>query len=184
MTKENIEVVVIVICAAFVVFVFIMLLLIKLGIIGHKSPLGSVNKIHINGGMNVDFMSGRSADIGLTGFGENSLGTVVVGVENEGGLNIIFENVITGMTFSGVLIDRLIVGRKFDNNYSNLEISDDKSISKLHIEVIRDKNLVYIRDLGSTNHTWINGNYLTDITNVYSGDIIRLGNSEYRIYIT
>ena len=185
MTKEDLEIVIIVACAAVVVLVFIVAPLIRLGIIGHRDPENSMGKVHINEGMNVDFMSGRSAEIGLNGFGENRLGTVVVGLESAGGLNITLENVITGLQFSGVLMDRLVFGRKNNQQiWGYVEVSDDSSISKLHMEMIREGNSVYVRDLGSSNHTWINGNYLTDMADVYSGDIIRMGNSEYRIYIT
>lgn len=59
----------------------------------------------------------------------------------------------------------------------------EKGVSRLHIKIIRKHELVYVRDVGSTNGTMHNGKFL--VTNspqvLRSGDELRLGTMVIRV---
>jgi pSer/pThr/pTyr-binding forkhead associated (FHA) protein len=63
------------------------------------------------------------------------------------------------------------LGRNAENDFS----IDDASVSGSHCEVILSDGVVRLRDLGSTNGTFVNGAAVTD-ANLYDGEQIQLGN--------
>ena len=183
--NENTGVIIIIIGIAIIIFLLIILLLIKVGVLGENKQTYAVKKVYVKDGKDIDYMSGGTREMGLNGFWEDKSETLVVGVTGKYRyLTIEFENTATGKVFSGTLAKMLIVGRKNVNNTSGyLEVTDDNTISKNHAEISLYGSEVFIRDLGSTNHTWVNGYYITELTRVNSGDIVRLGNSDYKINI-
>jgi EAL domain-containing protein (putative c-di-GMP-specific phosphodiesterase class I) len=56
----------------------------------------------------------------------------------------------------------------------------DPRVSQLHAEIFQDRDDIYIRDLASTNGTFVNGNKVTEPTLLRSGDVIRLAVAEFR----
>ncbi len=90
------------------------------------------------------------------------------------------------MTLTGVnngdykiapLRDRTTFGRRKTNDV----IFSDISISGEHGFIIVEKDKVYILDNDSTNGTYINGKRIKEKTEINSGDVITLGQMEYRI---
>jgi EAL domain-containing protein (putative c-di-GMP-specific phosphodiesterase class I) len=61
-----------------------------------------------------------------------------------------------------------------------LSISEE-SISRYHAEIFSDSNFLWIRDLGSTNGTFVNGQRLEHGTVLKSGDVLHFGHSEFRV---
>jgi len=57
----------------------------------------------------------------------------------------------------------------------------DSQTSRQHAEILLENNTWLIRDLGSTNGTWVNGQKITQITELESGDRIVLGRHQFRI---
>ena len=54
---------------------------------------------------------------------------------------------------------------------------DDLSVSRFHMQLyIKDENTVIAIDLGSTNGTYINGNKITQPTQLNFLDILKVGN--------
>jgi DNA-binding CsgD family transcriptional regulator len=70
-----------------------------------------------------------------------------------------------------------VIGRSKD---CNLTLSS-KEISREHAEILRLGTSLMIRDVGSTNGTFINNNRITQSTSIRNGDIIHFGNIEFRI---
>ena len=67
----------------------------------------------------------------------------------------------------------LNIGRNATNNV----ILDDKMVSRQHAQlIILDNGQVVIKDLGSSNGTFVNGNKITEY-NLKAGDIVKCGNS-------
>jgi hypothetical protein len=65
------------------------------------------------------------------------------------------------------------IGRNATNNV----ILDDKMVSRQHAQlIILDNGQVVIKDLGSSNGTFVNGNKISEY-NLKAGDIVKCGNS-------
>lgn len=96
--------------------------------------------------------------------------------------SVTLKNLQTGKRFSYVLKNSFIVGRV--KEFSDLQITtDDKYISGKHVRFINENGDVYIEDLHSKNGTKLNGKRISSITRIKSGDILRVGRSEFEIII-
>src|ERR1700730_1469095 len=67
------------------------------------------------------------------------------------------------------------IGRDKKTNYT----ISSKQISKEHAEIAWSGDELVIRDLGSTNGTFVNGQQI-DETTLHSGDIIHVAHEEFR----
>lgn len=78
--------------------------------------------------------------------------------------------------FSVVVDDRLVIGRSSDGPG---RLADDPEISRHHAEIARAPNGEFtIRDLSSTNGTYVNGTRLTVAAVLCVGDAIEVGGSK------
>jgi hypothetical protein len=87
--------------------------------------------------------------------------------------------------------DRVILGRSggADDDLTTLVNLDaygaeEHGVSRRHAALIRDERRLEVVDLGSTNHTYLNGQQLldTDQSVVHDGDELRLGYLQLRIF--
>lgn len=67
------------------------------------------------------------------------------------------------------------IGRAEDNNIH----IDDTSISRWHAAIFKEGGRHYIKDLDSTNGTWLSGHKVVDEKPVENGDTIQLGDKEF-----
>ena len=81
----------------------------------------------------------------------------------------------TGRSYE-LKVDKTTIGRVDDNTFSIAE----PSISSHHCEVFLQGNDVLVKDLGSTNGTFINGQKITE-GSLKPGQILRLGQIEVRL---
>lgn len=70
--------------------------------------------------------------------------------------------------------DELVIGRRRENAVS----IEDASVSGAHCTIVRDGNRFSIRDLKSTNGTFLNGSPVMSEARLKPKDIIRLGSVE------
>ncbi|MBU6399678.1 MAG: FHA domain-containing protein [Verrucomicrobia bacterium] len=82
---------------------------------------------------------------------------------------------LTGRAYD-LKVDRTTVGRLDDNAFQVAEAS----VSSHHCEVLLHGNDVVVKDLGSTNGTFVNGERITEAT-LKPGQILRLGSVEMRL---
>jgi EAL domain-containing protein (putative c-di-GMP-specific phosphodiesterase class I) len=74
-----------------------------------------------------------------------------------------------------LLCDRIQIGRR-----SELHLSIPRaSVSKLHAELVQVKHLLFVRDLSSTNGTFVNGVRITQDTQLKNGDILQFADAEF-----
>ena len=62
----------------------------------------------------------------------------------------------------------------------DISIPDDNEISGKHCELIRERGMVFIRDLGSRNGTLVNGAPIVEKQRLQDGDRVLMGRSEFR----
>src|SRR5512134_1803703 len=82
---------------------------------------------------------------------------------------------MTGRT-QELKVDKTTIGRVDDNTFQIAEAS----VSSHHCEVLLRGNEVVVRDLNSTNGTYINGEKITESV-MKPGQILRLGQIEMRL---
>lgn len=84
--------------------------------------------------------------------------------------------------FKYPLINELIIGRDPDTVQITLDYSD--TISGHHCKVINDKNIIYIMDMNSTNHTYVDGTrYDSGRVKINTGSIVRMGELTFSVEI-
>jgi predicted component of type VI protein secretion system len=89
---------------------------------------------------------------------------------------VLLSTGFTGRT-QDLKVDKTTIGRVEDNVFQIAE----PSVSSHHCEVLPQGNDVLVRDLGSTNGTFINGEKVTSEAVLKIGQILRLGQVEMRL---
>ncbi|MBP8785016.1 MAG: VWA domain-containing protein [Synergistaceae bacterium] len=74
--------------------------------------------------------------------------------------------------------DRVEMGR---GKQCAISVDDDPSISSRHCEISWNKGFLYIRDIGSTNGTNVNGVPISGQFKLSPGDTINLGKAQFRL---
>lgn len=75
----------------------------------------------------------------------------------------------------------VIVGRNVD--MAQIAIDYNRTISKRHCEFYVRNNHFFIRDMNSSNHTYLNGEEINGEREILSGSIVRLGEAEFSVEI-
>jgi len=88
---------------------------------------------------------------------------------------VVLSEGLTGLSFE-LKAERTTVGRADDNNYQIAEAS----VSSHHCEILQKGSDLFVRDLKSTNGTYINGEQVTEAA-LKPGQILRLGQVEMRL---
>lgn len=88
---------------------------------------------------------------------------------------VVLSEGLTGKSYE-LKVEKTTIGRSDDNNFQIAEAS----VSSHHAEVHLKGKEILVKDLGSTNGTFINGERLTEGT-VKPGQILRLGSIEMRL---
>ena len=83
---------------------------------------------------------------------------------------------MTGRAFD-LKVDKTTIGRVEDNVFQIPE----PSVSSHHCEILLRGNDVVVKDLNSTNGTFINGEKVSDESPLKPGQILRLGQIEMRL---
>lgn len=86
-----------------------------------------------------------------------------------------------GNGFEKPLRSPLVIGK--NPEYCQMVISYDRSVSGRHCEIFVSGHYVRVRDLGSTNGTFLDGDRVTDSADLCDGSILRLGRTELRVWI-
>ncbi|MCX7885583.1 MAG: FHA domain-containing protein [Caloramator sp.] len=69
------------------------------------------------------------------------------------------------------------IGRKDDNHI----IINDPFISANHATLFIEKGRLFIKDLESTNGTYLNGNKIYDVEEISDGDVIEIGRIIFKV---
>jgi len=89
---------------------------------------------------------------------------------------VVLSEGMTGQSYE-LKVDKTTVGRVEDNTFQIAQ----PSISSHHCEVLLRGNDVVIKDLNSTNGTFINGQQITGEAVLKPGEVLRLGQVEIRL---
>ena len=89
---------------------------------------------------------------------------------------VVLSEGYTGRTYE-LTVEKTTIGRVDDNSFS----IPDGSMSSHHCEVLLKGNDVVVKDLNSTNGTFVAGEQVTDTSPLKTGQILRLGSIEMRL---
>lgn len=87
----------------------------------------------------------------------------------------------TVKSFQAPLERSIIVGRKQDA--CNMVLDYDKSVSGRHCEICVRDGKFYIKDLQSSNGTFVNGSRVVSEVEIFSGNVIKLGRLEMKFEV-
>ena len=62
-----------------------------------------------------------------------------------------------------------------------LRFDDDDYVSSRHAQITPAADGVWVEDLGSTNGTYVNGSPVTTARLLHAGDLIRIGETEFKV---
>ena len=83
-------------------------------------------------------------------------------------------------SFQAPLRNKVSIGRAPHNQ---IVIDYDKSVSGSHCEIFVDGSGFKIRDLNSSNGTFVNGSEVSDTATIFDGSVLRLGRAEFKVVI-
>lgn len=163
------------------IFVIASVIIVAVNIISSKKRKPS--EIHFSGGADID--NGRvSSDNNYFKGLSASLGDTFVVNKNrkqflDSCLYIIVKNQSDGKTQRILINDRLDFGRVSEKG---VYVVNDKSVSRHHCRLIVQNRKVFLSDLNSSNHTYLNGRQVNQNVEINNGDVIKIGNTKLYIY--
>lgn len=88
----------------------------------------------------------------------------------------------SGKTFSKEITETLVIGSS--SELCDLQIESDRTISRRHCMIIKRGNEYFLKDLNSSNGTYLNGSKVyMDERPVYHEDHIRLGKTDLKFLL-
>lgn len=90
----------------------------------------------------------------------------------------------SGQVHNIKIYDHVVLGRSTLSSRHYYHITDQPTVSKQHCKLFVQNNAVYIVDVGSTHHTYVNGNIVYKNTRIKRGDMIGLGKNAKYIVIS
>lgn len=90
----------------------------------------------------------------------------------------------TGRQLFGHFNTEIIIGRSPSGDGTpTLIIDNDKSVSGRHCKVCVNNGVFTVEDLGSANHTYLNGVMVTDKTVLTGGAYLKIGSEIYKAFL-
>lgn len=120
---------------------------------------------------------------GTAVLGPNVGGTTVLGAEFLDRPS--FPYLIREKTQEKVYVDKPVFRIGKEKRYCDLFVSDNPAVSRSHADIITKDNKYYIKDLNSTNRTYVNERVIPIETEIeiFSGTKLRLANEDFVFYI-
>ena len=94
-----------------------------------------------------------------------------------------FDNLKTGERIYKDFAGRMWIGRTYpaQGEPVKLAVSGDQKVSRNHCMIWESGGMLCLQDMNSSNHTYLNGNIVTDAVYLQNGDIIRVGSTQFRV---
>lgn len=96
---------------------------------------------------------------------------------------VILENLDTWEKFSYIFYDNIGIGRsRSDGEFEKfMTIRDDPRVSKIHCVILREKERLYLKDMGSRNGTYLNGQRIYQLKEIQRDDVIGVGQTQIEV---
>ena len=181
---------VIMIVGIIVLFIIIAVLIVYLVKLKRKDSRSRNKNIVVS---NVGYLANEYARNSLGGgilYGENADCMTVIGDmsgkkpvhENKKNV-IIFTNMQSHETTEKTISGQLNVVRGRDTGDNSLFGVDDPRVSHKHCCFYMNEGCIYLHDMNSTNHTYVNYRQISEDTPINDGDIVSFGNVAFLVKI-
>lgn len=96
---------------------------------------------------------------------------------------VILENLDTWEKFDFIFYDNIGIGRSRNNGEFEkfLTVKDDPRVSKVHCVIVQKEEQLYLKDIGSRNGTFLNGQRICQPTMIQRDDIISVGETKIEV---
>ena len=137
------------------------------------------SKIIIQNGINVKEQKSEFAKGNFFAGSNDTYNTYLTGTLEHDIWKISFVNIKTGKQYRLKFIIALWIGREEQRDHSRacFVIKNDLKISKSHCVIYDDNGHLYIEDLGSKNHTYLNGKRVVQTQLLKTKDVIQIGST-------
>lgn len=137
------------------------------------------SRIIVQNGINVKEQRSEFAEGNHFAGSSDNYDTYLIGEPGYGIWKISFINTRTGTQYRIKFGGALWIGREeqMDRSRICLSIANDLKISKSHCVIYDVNGQLYIKDLGSKNHTFLNGKKVGQPLPLMNGDLLRIGNT-------
>lgn len=119
---------------------------------------------------------------------EGMLGTVL----NSMSTRILFKEsaekkiILTGVNDPEQVIEisslrQTVIGR--NQSLADAVIYNERSVSQKHCRIFCRNSKVYVEDLDSLNHTFVDGEQITEETEIFSGSVLKIGRLSFNVRI-
>lgn len=95
------------------------------------------------------------------------------------GVNVRLFQMETGQCFDYYLDHQLTIGRAGASNMVDIPLND-VMVSQKHCCIYRQGEQIILQDLGSTNHTYLNGCQIEGAMPLTYGDMLKIGRSTFQ----
>lgn len=131
-------------------------------------------RIVITWGEKVNEASGGIADIL-----DDEIGGTTIVSGNLAVHHASLEHLSTGRIATGRFTREIVIGREPRSNDCSIVLYETE-VSRMHCRIFWSSGQLYLEDLGSSNHTYLNGSMVTGPVPLQNDDIIYMGKEAYR----
>lgn len=115
--------------------------------------------------------------IGVSVLAVGGIAFIFIQSMNSGKFTLVFD--MGNRNVKKVMKDKFIIGR--DDVKSHFAMPGDNMLSSMHCMIYTNNKNLYIKDLDSTNGTYLNGKKVTGSSPLSKGDILLIGSIEMKI---
>lgn len=113
----------------------------------------------------------------------NSGGTIVLGSDNL--YTPVYPYLVRDRNNEKIPVDKPVFRIGKERQYSDYFVSDNNAVSRSHADIITSDGRYYIKDLNSTNRTYVDGKVIPieKEVEIFSGTKLRLANEDFIFYV-
>ncbi len=170
-------IIILLVAVVIVLLIVIMSFLVK----SQRKQRHNRSDVHISGGVNIETGQVTSDRNYFRGMDFDQRDTLVVTNTGKPKVNITLTDNKSGKSYKFNICGSVVLGRAKDVGI--VTITGDNMISHKHCELYYYDGSVYLRDLNSANHTYLNGEQVLHSIICKSGDTIKIGQTYLTIKI-
>lgn len=165
--------------AAIILIIIIFIIVIVIIVNSGKQKYNFRSEVHFSDGANIETGQISSDKNYFKGLSHNQRDTILLTDDFSKRKTILLTDLNSKAVYKFYISNRMALGRNKDVDV--VQIENDNTISRKHCELFIFKDQIYIRDLNSSNHTYLNGNVILHSTVCKSEDIIKIGHTKLKI---